>query len=253
MDAMASYLDYLLPLLFFIVAFVYSSVGMGGGSSYTALMVIVGMSSLVIPMVSLSLNLLVSSLGSYNFLRNRHGKWRIILPFLLSAIPFAYVGGALQLPKVVFLWLLLASLILVAARIYLWQETSFNITLGARQKLWLSLVSGSILGLLAGIVGIGGGIYLVPLIIMFNLGTPKQAAAAGAVFVWMVSLSGLISRLQYNMIDFWAYLPLIVAVVIGGFLGSYWGSFKYSAKTLEKTLGVIILLAIGFLLKKLLF
>lgn len=253
MDAMASYLDYLLPLLFFIVAFVYSSVGMGGGSSYTALMVIVGMSSLVIPMVSLSLNLLVSSLGSYNFLRNRHGKWRIILPFLLSAIPFAYVGGALQLPKVVFLWLLLASLILVAARIYLWQETSFNITLGARQKLWLSLVSGSILGLLAGIVGIGGGIYLVPLIIMFNLGTPKQAAAAGAVFVWMVSLSGLISRLQYNMIDLWAYLPLIVAVVIGGFLGSYWGSFKYSAKTLEKTLGVIILLAIGFLLKKLLF
>lgn len=253
MDAIAGYLDYLLPLLFFIVAFVYSSVGMGGGSSYTALMVIVGMSSLVIPMVSLSLNLLVSTLGSYNFLRNRHGKWRIILPFLLSAIPFAYVGGALQLPKVVFLWLLLASLILVAVRIYLWQETSFNITLGARQKLWLSLVSGSILGLLAGIVGIGGGIYLVPLIIMFNLGTPKQAAAAGAVFVWMVSLSGLVSRLQYNMIDLWAYLPLIVAVVIGGFLGSYWGSFKYSAKTLEKTLGVIILLAIGFLLKKLLF
>lgn len=253
MELIAGYIDYLLPALFFVVAFVYSSVGMGGGSSYTALMVIAGMSSLVIPMVSLSLNLLVSTLGSYNFLRNRHGKWRVIMPFLLSAIPFAYVGGALQLPKAVFLWLLLASLILVAARIYLWQETSFNITLSARQKLWLSLVSGSILGLLAGIVGIGGGIYLVPLIIMFNLGTPKQAAAAGAVFVWMVSLSGLISRLQYNMIDLWAYLPLIVAVVIGGFLGSYWGSFKYSAKTLEKTLGVIILLAIGFLLKKLLF
>lgn len=253
MEFLITHIDTWLPLLFFVVAFVYSSVGMGGGSSYTALMVLTGFSTLAIPMVSLSLNLLVTTLGSYNFLRNRHGKWRIIMPFLLSAIPFAYVGGALQLPKSVFLWVLLASLLLVAARIYLWQNTSFNLQLSPKQKIGVSLFAGSILGLIAGIVGIGGGVYLVPLIIMLNLGTPKQAAAAGVVFVWVVSLSGLVSRLQYNSIDLLNYVPLIGAVLIGGFLGSYWGSFKYSPKTLEKVLGVIILAAIGFLLKKLLF
>ena len=253
MEFLIAHMDTWLPLLFFVVAFVYSSVGMGGGSSYTALMVLTGFSTLAIPMVSLSLNLLVTTLGSYNFLRNRHGKWRIIMPFLVSAIPFAYVGGALQLPKSVFLWVLLASLLLVAARIYLWQNTSFNLHLSSKQKIGVSLFAGSILGLIAGIVGIGGGVYLVPLIIMLNLGTPKQAAAAGVVFVWVVSLSGLVSRLQYNSIDLLNYVPLIGAVLIGGFLGSYWGSFKYSPKTLEKVLGVIILAAIGFLLKKLLF
>ena len=253
MEFLITHIDTWLPLLFFVVAFVYSSVGMGGGSSYTALMVLTGFSTLAIPMVSLSLNLLVTTLGSYNFLRNRHGKWRIIMPFLLSAIPFAYVGGALQLPKSVFLWVLLASLLLVAARIYLWQNTSFNLQLSPKQKIGVSLFAGSILGLIAGIVGIGGGVYLVPLIIMLNLGTAKQAAAAGVVFVWVVSLSGLVSRLQYNSIDLLNYVPLIGAVLIGGFLGSYWGSFKYSPKTLEKVLGVIILAAIGFLLKKLLF
>ncbi len=243
----------LLALLFFVVAFVYSSVGMGGGSSYTALMAIAGMSAITIPMVSLSLNLLVSTIGSINFLRNRHGKLHIVLPFLISAIPFAYLGGSLHLPKEVFLWVLLISLVVVAMRIYLWEDTSFQITLNQKQKTLVSLIAGSILGLVAGIVGIGGGIYLVPLIIMLRIGSQKEAAATGAIFVWTVSLSGLISRLQYNTIDLSNYLSLIVAVVIGGFLGSYFGSFKYSPKTMEKSLGVIILVAIVFLLKKILF
>ncbi len=246
-------IEYLLPLLFFIVAFVYSSVGMGGGSSYTAIMLLVGMSTLVIPMVSLSLNLFVTTIGSYNYLRNDHGRVHIIFPFLLSAVPFAYIGGALHLPKEIFLWVLLGSLILVAARIYLWKDTGFRLTLSQRQKIIISLISGSILGLVAGIVGIGGGVYLVPLIIMLNIGTQKEAAAAGVVFVWVVSLSGLISRLQYNSIDLLEYMPLIFSVLIGGFLGSYLGSFKLSPKTMEKTLGVIILLAIGFLIRKILF
>ncbi len=247
------YFATLLALLFFVVAFVYSSVGMGGGSSYTALMAIAGMSAITIPMVSLSLNLLVSTIGSINFLRNKHGKLHIVLPFLISAIPFAYLGGSLHLPKAVFLWILLISLVVVAMRIYLWEDTSFEITLNQKQKTLVSLIAGSILGLVAGIVGIGGGVYLVPLIIMLRIGSQKEAAATGAIFVWTVSLSGLISRLQYNTIDLSNYLSLIVAVVVGGFLGSYFGSFKYSPKTMEKSLGVIILVAIVFLLKKILF
>lgn len=247
------YLDIILPLLFFIVAFVYSSVGMGGGSSYTAIMVVSGMSILVIPMVSLSLNLFVTTIGSYNYLRNKHGKLRIILPFLISAIPFAYLGGSLHLPKEFFLWVLLASLILVAARIYLWKDTGFRLNLTCRQKIIISLFSGSVLGLVAGIVGIGGGVYLVPLIIMLNIGTQKEAAAVGIVFVWVVSLSGLVSRLQHNSIDLLEYIPLIIAVIVGGFLGSYMGSFKFSPKMMEKILGVVILIAIIFLSKKIFF
>ena len=244
------YLDYLLPILFFIVAFVYSSVGMGGGSSYTAIMAIVGMSSLVIPMISLSLNLFVTTIGSYNYLRNKHGQLRIILPFLFSAIPFAYIGGALHLPKEIFLWILLASLVLVAMRIYLWKDVGFRFELSYQGKIGVSLIAGSVLGLVAGIVGIGGGVYLVPLIIMFNIGTQKEAAAAGTVFVWAVSLSGLASRLQYNSINLLEYVPLIIAVVLGGFLGSYMGSFKFSPKIMEKILGIIILMAIVLLAKK---
>jgi len=247
------YLEYLLPLLFLIVAFVYSSVGLGGGSSYTAIMIIVGTSTIVIPMVSLSLNILVSSIGSYNYLRNKHGKLQIILPFLITAIPFAYLGGSFHLPKTVFLWVLLISLIFVAFRIYLWKDAGFRFDFSSRRKLAISLISGSILGLVAGIVGIGGGIYLVPLIIMLNLGTQKQAAAVGMIFIWLVSLSGLVSRSQYNSINLVDYVPLIAAVLMGGFLGSYMGSFKFSPKVMEKILGVVILFAITFLIKKILF
>ena len=137
-------------------------------------------------------------------------------------------------------------------RIYLWKDTGFRLLLSQRQKIIVSLSAGSILGLVAGIVGIGGGVYLVPLIIMLNLGSQKEAAAAGVVFVWVVSLSGLISRLQYNSIDLLEYVPLIMAVMLGGFLGSYMGSFKYSPKAMEKSLGIVILVAIVFLVKKIL-
>ncbi|MDC9714509.1 MAG: sulfite exporter TauE/SafE family protein [Gammaproteobacteria bacterium] len=247
------YFEYLLPLLFFVVAFMYSSIGLGGGSSYTALMVISGMSALAIPIVSLSLNLLVSTLSSYHFLRNKHGKLYIVLPFLISAIPFAYLGGALHLPETLFLWVLLVSLIIVVMRIYFWQDISFKLDLNHRQKVIVSLILGSILGLIAGIVGIGGGVYLVPIIIMLKIGSVKEAAAAGAIFVWTVSFFGLISRLQHNSVNLMDYIPLIVAVIIGGFLGAYMGSTKFSSNTIEKILGVIILMSIVFLLKKLLF
>ena len=243
---------YILAAIFFIVAFVYSSVGLGGGSSYTALLVIAGMGSLQIPLISLTLNLIVTTVGSVNFLRQGHGSLRLIAPFLVSSIPMAYLGGTLKLPIEIFQWLLLISLVFVAARIYLWKETGFQLDLTSRGKLILSLIAGGILGLLAGIVGIGGGIYLVPLIIVLGLGTAKEAAACGAIFIWLNSAAGLTSRLQHNFIDISDYIPLIVATLIGGILGSWLGSSKLSARTMEKTLGVIILVAIAFLFRSLL-
>lgn len=242
---------YFLSILFFIIALVYSSVGLGGGSSYTALMVLFGVSSIAVPMVSLILNIVVTTVGSYNYLRNKHGNFRLIFPFIFASMPAAYLGGAIKLPKDYFYMILLASLFFVALRIYFWKDTTFKLQLSDYAKLVISLTAGGILGLIAGIVGIGGGIYLVPLIIILNLGTQKEAAACGTVFIWLNSVSGLISRLQYNSINIMEYLPLILAVLAGGFVGSFMGSFKFSPKTMEKTLGSVIIIAIIFLSKKL--
>ncbi len=243
----------LIALLFFILALTYSSVGLGGGSSYTASMVVLGFSAQVIPFISLSLNILVTSLSSYQFIRNGHASWRLLLPFLLSSMPMAYLGGALQLPVAVFQWLLFISLLFAALRLYFWDRVSLQWQLSRHNRITVSLLAGSVLGLIAGIVGIGGGIYLVPLILILGLGTAKQAAACGAVFVWLNSVVGLLSRVQHNYVDMSPYLPLLLAVIAGAALGSWLGAVRLSAKTVEKVLGLVITLAVLMLANKLIF
>ena len=243
---------YIIAMVFFFVALVYSSVGLGGGSSYTALMALLGFSTLAIPMVSLILNLLVTTVGSYNFIRKKHARLRLILPFVVTSIPMAYFGGSLQLGADMFYLLLMFSLVLVAVRIYFLPETSMRLNISPARKLLLSLFIGAALGFIAGTVGIGGGIYLVPLILILGLGNAREAAASGAIFIWINSLFGLASRLQYNSIDLLAYVPLLVAVVIGGAMGSWLGANRYQPRTMEKILGVIIIVAIVALGRKLL-
>lgn len=244
--------SYFLAVLFFMVAFVYSSVGLGGGSSYTALMAIVGVSYLLIPTISLTLNLFVTSVASFNFIRKKHARPILMLPFFVGSIPFSYLGGSLKLPREIFYWILLISLVFIALRIYVWENTALTIHIGHTQKIILSFIAGCAIGFIAGTVGIGGGIYLVPLIIILGLGSPKEAAACGAVFIWVNSLSGLIARFQHRVIDLKALFPLIAVVIIGGYLGSFIGSSKLSGKAMEKWLGGIIILAILFLARKIL-
>jgi uncharacterized membrane protein YfcA len=164
----------------------------------------------------------------------------------------SYIGGSLKLPKSIFYWILLITLIIVALRIYLWEKISLKLNIGNIQQIILSLLTGSVLGLIAGIVGIGGGIYLVPLIIILGLGTEKEAAACGAIFIWANSMSGLIARLQHNPINIAEFIPLIIAVVLGGTFGSYLGSSKFKPATMQKLLGGIIIIAILFLARKIL-
>lgn len=244
---------YWVGILFFVIALAYSTVGLGGGSTYTASMVILGFSLQSIPMVSLILNLLVTTIGSYHFIRHRHARWRLILPFLLSSIPFAYIGGALHLPVAVFNWLLMLSLVLVVLKIYVWRDVAFRLPFGKRGKILFAVSSGAVLGLLAGIVGIGGGIFLVPLILISGLGTAREAAACGAIFIWLNSVAGLIARLQYNFIDLDPYIPLLISVVMGGAIGSYLGATKLSKKVMEKTLGAIVFIAVMLMMKTMLF
>ena len=242
-------MEYLLSILFFFVAFIYSSVGLGGGSSYTALMAIFGINYLIIPTASLSLNLIVTSIGMLNFWRNGHGRLGLIAPFLLTSIPMAYLAGSLNLPKEIFQFILLFTLILVVVRIYVLRELQFSFYLSGTKK-WIFMVGlGAILGFVAGSVGIGGGIYLVPLIVMFDLGSEKEAAAAGTIFIWVNSLAGVFARAQAGTFDIDFILPLIGAVIAGGLAGSYLGSFKFQAETIQKIMGTVIIFAIIFLFR----
>jgi uncharacterized membrane protein YfcA len=239
----------LLGIIFAMVAFSYASVGLGGGSSYTALLAIFGAGVTTIPMVSLTLNVLVTTVGSIVFLLQRHARLRLIAPFLISSIPFAYVGGMLHLPKILFYLLLVISLIFAAMRIYFPQETK-PLELDNRGKFFLALGCGAILGLVAGIVGIGGGVYLVPLILLLGLGTAKEAAACGAFFIWVNSVAGLAARLQYNSIDLVPYMPLIIGAVAGGLVGSILGAGRFEPRTMQKILGSILVIAIFLLGRK---
>ncbi|MFW6053289.1 MAG: TSUP family transporter, partial [Persicimonas sp.] len=161
---------YLLGVLFLVVSSLYSSVGLGGGSSYTALLAILGASHAVIPGVSLTLNAVVTLLGSINYIRQGHARFRLIAAFVVTSVPMAYLGGSLEIAPQLFYAILLATLVLVALRIYLVPDPKLDLDLGPRTKIIAALLIGAILGLIAGIVGIGGGIYLVPIIIILGLG-----------------------------------------------------------------------------------
>ncbi|NNK92994.1 MAG: sulfite exporter TauE/SafE family protein [Desulfobacterales bacterium] len=239
----------LLAIIFAFVAFFYASVGLGGGSSYTALLAIFGASTATIPMVSLTLNIVVTTFGSILFLRQGHARLRLIAPFLLSSIPMAYLGGMLHLPKGFFYALLLLSLSFAVIKIY-FPGPAISLSLTKRQQLAVAISCGALLGLIAGITGIGGGVYLVPLIILLGLGSAKEAAACGAFFIWVNSVSGLLARVQFNSIDIVYYVPLVVAVMIGGITGTILGAGHFKSGTMQRILGSILVVAIFLLGRK---
>jgi len=238
--------------IFLVVATTYAAVGLGGGSSYAALMVVLGFSTLSIPNLSLLLNLIVTSVSCFNFVRRGHLRLELITPFIVLSLPMAWLGGAIQVPEQVFKLLMAVSLLLVLIRIYAWKTTTIAYRFNRRQVIVIALLLGGVLGFLAGVIGIGGGIFLIPMILLLGLGTMQQAAACGVVFVWLNSSIGLISRSQYNFVDFSAYLPLIIAVLLGGTIGSLIGSSKIDPRRLEKVLGLVIVVALFLLLRSLL-
>jgi hypothetical protein len=239
----------LLAFIFAVVAFFYASVGLGGGSSYTALLAVFGASTVTIPMVSLTLNILVTTFGSLVFLLHGHARLRLIVPFIISSIPMAYLGGMLQLPKMIFYVVLMVSLCAAAARIY-FPNNHRPIQVDESRKIPCAMLAGALLGTIAGITGIGGGVYLVPLVIILGLGDAKEAAACGAFFIWVNSVAGLLARIQHNGVDLVPYLPLAAAVVLGGMAGTLMGAGRFKARTMQQILGSILIVAILLLGKK---
>ncbi|MFW8601974.1 sulfite exporter TauE/SafE family protein [Desulfobacterota bacterium M19] len=246
---------WILAILFGAVAFLYSSVGLAGGSSYIALLTIFGVDYLTIPTVALSMNIMVSTLGAWNFFRGRHVRPQLIWPFLVSAIPLAWIGGTVRLPARTFDILLMVFLAIVALRIYCFSSFQpLTRRPGRRAALVISLLIGSGLGFISGALGLGGGIYLIPLIVLFGLGSQKEAAACAVFFIWVNSTVGLAARLSNQPVpSLSVLLPLLIAVAAGGYTGSFLGANHFSPRAMQRLLGVIILVAILFLGRKMFF
>jgi len=214
-------------------------------------MAIIGVNFLLIPSISLFLNILVTLIGSFHFLRSGHLRLNLILPFLLTSMPMSYLAGTFKLSENIFYGFLLATLIFIAIRIYFISNMKMAFVLNSYQKWIFSLSLGIILGFIAGSIGIGGGIYLVPLLIIFGLGTEKEAAASGTIFVFLNSVGGFSARFQEGLIDFEMMLPLAAAVILGGSAGSWLGSSRFNPAAIQRLMGIVILIAIVFLSQKL--
>lgn len=216
----------LIAILFFVVAFFYSSVGFGGGSSYLAILSVLLIDFQEIRTLALVLNVVVVSIGTFNYIRHHVTDWKAFWPFLITSIPLAFIGAQFRLSETVFFLILGGALLISAA--FMWLQAlqmSLKEQLVSRPK---SMFLGGAIGLLSGVVGIGGGIFLSPTLNLLNWRTPRTIAALASVFILLNSLAGiggLVSSGQFevNLQFTW---PLVLAVGIGGMLGSAWSSSK---------------------------
>lgn len=230
--------------LFFVTALLYAAVGFGGGSTYNALLVLSGADYRTIPIIALGCNILVVSVGSWRFSRSGHVDWRRIWPLFVFSVPMAWVGGRLVVAELAFVGLLAASLF-AAGLLMLWQphwnKEPAPIESGSR---WIEPLAGGALGFLAGVVGIGGGIFLAPLLYLLRWGTPRAIAGTSAVFILANSMSGLAGQLAKGnealeaIANHWALFP---AVLIGGSIGSTLGSRRLDPKYVRILTALLIL------------
>jgi len=242
----------LLSITFLFVSMIYASVGLGGASTYTALLALFSVNYILIPTIALTLNIIVTTVAIIHYGYARHIRPSVIIPLLVTSIPFSYIGGSLSISQKLFLWLLLLTLILVVIRIYLFNTLTLNIDLSESTKIIISLIIGAVLGFIAGTVGIGGGIYLVPLLILLSVASEKEAAAAGSVFVWLNSVSGLFARQAHFGFEIRIITVLGISVFIGAFVGSRLGALHLKPIIIQKILGFVIIIAIISILHKIL-
>ncbi len=238
-------------ITFFAIAILYSMVGFGGGSSYIAILALSGVRYELIPLIALLCNLIVVSGGVYFYNKNKLISWNILWPLLLGSVPMAFVGGRLWISKETFLSLLSAVLILVGMRIIFYR--SKEITIKSEVKPLRGLLVGMTLGFVSGLVGIGGGIFLAPLMTVLNWQKPKRIAAISSVFIFINSIAGLWGQVTkvmgagggfyfYELASYW---PAFVAVFLGGQIGSRLGTKRVSQYTIRALTGCLGLF-VGF-------
>lgn len=227
-------------LAIFVVAILYSSVGHGGASGYLAVMAFFSIAPNVTRPTALLLNVFVASIAFFQFYRANHFDWKIFLPFAATSIPFAFIGGMISLPTPIYKTILGAVLIFAAVRLA-WDFTSEKES--AAPKIWAALIIGAVIGLLSGLVGVGGGIFLTPILLLFNWAETKKAAGISALFILVNSISGLLGNCRQvteisSTVWFW-----LIAAILGGIIGATLGSRYFDSLTLRRVLAIVLLMA----------
>ena len=242
----------LLYLLVPLIAFFYASVGFGGATGYLAAMSFFGIPPQEMASTALVLNILVSSISFSSFYRAGHLRRDLLLPFLVTSVPAAFLGGYFKITDETYSIILYIVLTFVAVRLLFFStrrdvetETNLNRQLPSTNSL-LALIIGLLIGLLSGMVGIGGGIFLSPIIIFARWGTSKHASAVAAAFIALNSISGLLGRVAGGTLIITSFgLSLIPFGLLGALAGSYLGAVRINGLNLRRTLGAIMSFAVS--------
>ena len=238
----------ILSILFFITAILYSSVGFGGGSTYLALLLIWGVPYTIFPIIALSCNIIVVSGNCYNYIRAGNFNLKLLIPYLIGSIPLAFIGGTLPIEKkffeiLLFLVLSLAGcLLLIIFKSYDDKQKSYK-----NIPFLVSVIIGGILGFISGIVGIGGGIFLSPILFLIRVARPKHIVTAASLFILINSVFGIVGQLTKNLnfSEVYSFFYLLIAVLIGGQIGNYLNLKIFPTRLLALiTSGLVLFVAI---------
>ena len=235
-------------LAIFIIAVLYASVGHGGASGYLAVLsltVYASQDSAWLKQHAWSLNLIVAGIAFFTYKKSGFFSWKLTLPFVVASIPAAIVGGFLKIDPGVYDTLLSVTLVFAAWRLLTIKTTRSDGVFVNPPTVYVSLIVGSIIGFLSGIVGVGGGIFLSPIILLFGWGDAKTTAGVAAAFIWVNSAAGLIGNSISGqlVLDGEVLLPFAIGVFVGGFIGSKIGSDMLSQNAVRGVLGSVLLLA----------
>ena len=225
---------------FLLIAVLYAAVGHGGASGYLAVMALEGYEPAAMKPTALVLNIVVSLVGTVFFVRAGHFAWRLFWPFAMVAAPFSFLGGGWVLSAGVFRWLVAGALLFAMVRLFLPVSGTDKLR---SPPAWAVIVAGAGIGFLSGLIGVGGGIFLTPLILFCRWAEPKTAAAVSAPFILVNSLAGLLGHVgSLNQLPA-AWPWLAAAATAGGLFGSQWGSRVARPAQLRPALAFVLLLA----------
>ena len=235
----------ILSIVFFVTAILYSSVGFGGGSTYLALLLLWGIPYSIFPIIALSCNIVVVSGNCFNYIRAGNFNLKLLIPYLIGSVPLAFIGGSLPLEKKLF-EILLFVVLTIAGVLLLLKFRSYDDNEENYKKIpvVISILIGGILGFVSGIVGIGGGIFLSPLLFLFRAGRPKHIITTASLFILINCISGIVGQLTKNSVinEISNYWYLLVAVLIGGQIGNFLNLKVFPTRILALITGVLVLL-----------
>lgn len=228
-------------IILFVVAFLYASIGHGGASGYLALMALFGAETITMKSSALLLNLFVAGIAFYSYFKGGYFRWKILFPFIITSMPAAYFGAKISVDPVFYKISLGICLLIAVVRMLF--VTKASTTTIQSPNILIALVLGLVIGFFSGMIGIGGGIILSPLLIVFGWANLKQSAAISAAFIWLNSLTGLFGMLSTGIHLSPMIIPWVTIALLGGFLGSWSGSFKFSEVKLRYILATVLVMA----------